>query len=105
MAQLDRNGAVRLFRLRLVTFSLSLIFILSFFIFTYFTLNTGYAARHLHIFITGFTVLVVAAIGTGIETVILTRAAISKFTGKNMNDLKPDEVSQAIQRLRILRQK
>ena len=39
----------------------------------------------------------------GIETVILTRAAISKFTGKNMNDLKPDEVSQAIQRLRILR--
>jgi hypothetical protein len=105
MAKLDRNEAVRLFRLRLITFSLSLILILSFFVFTYFTLNTGYATHHLHIFILGFTVLVVAAIATGIETMILTRTAISMFTGKAMNDLKPDEVSEAIQRLRILSKK
>ena len=102
MAKLDRREAVRLFRIRLVTFFLSLVFIVGFFIFTYFTLNTGYADSHLHIFITGFTVLIVAALGTGIETVILTRSAISLFTGKNINELKPDEASQAIARLRIL---
>ncbi|WMT51105.1 MAG: hypothetical protein RE471_09020 [Ferroplasma sp.] len=102
MARLDRREAVRLFRIRLVSFSLSLAFIVGFFIFTYFTLNTGYADRHLHIFITGFTVLIVAALGTGVETIILTRTAISLFTGKNINELKPDEASQAIARLRIL---
>ena len=46
MARLDRREAVRLFRIRLVSFSLSLVFIVGFFIFTYFTLNTGYADRH-----------------------------------------------------------
>ena len=102
MAKLDRQEAVRLFRMRLVTFSLSLIFIVGFFIFTYFTLNTGYADSHLKIFITGFTVLIVAALGTGVETVILTRTAVSLFTGKNINELKPDESSQAIARLRVL---
>ena len=102
MVKLNRREAVRLFRIRLVTFFLSLVFIVGFFIFTYFTLNTGYADSHLHIFITGFTMLIVAALGTGIETVILTRSAISLFTGKNINELKPDEASQAIARLRIL---
>ncbi|WP_337860620.1 hypothetical protein [Ferroplasma sp.] len=102
MAKLDRTEAVRLFRLRLVTFSLSLLLIISFFLFTYFTLNTGYAVHHIHIFIVGFTVLIVATIGVSVETIILTRSAISMFTGKNMNELKPDEVSQALQRLRVL---
>jgi hypothetical protein len=102
VTKLDRKEAVRLFRLRLITFYLSIALILSFFLFTYFTLNTGYAVHHVHIFIEGFIVLIVATIGISIETIVLTRSAISMFTGKNMNELNSDEVSQAIQRLRIL---
>jgi hypothetical protein len=68
-------------------------------------MNTGYAVHHLHIFITGFTVFIIAAVATGIETIILTRTAISLFSGKNINEMKPEEVSQAIARLRILRKK
>ncbi len=105
MAQLDRKEAIRLFRIRLITFTLSLVFILAFFVFTYFTLNTGYGTHHIHIFIIGFTVLIVAAIATGIETIMLTRSAISLFSGKNINEMKPDEMSQTIERLRVLRKK
>ncbi len=105
MPQQNTGKAIKLFKYRIFTFSISLLLIISFFGFTYYTLNTGYAVHHIHMFFLGFSILVIGAIATSIETIIITRTSVSLYSGKEFTSLEPQQVSAIIQKLRDLKNK
>ncbi|MEM0139394.1 MAG: hypothetical protein QXZ44_02095 [Ferroplasma sp.] len=100
MARQDIARAQKLFHFRMITFSLSLILIVLFFIFTYYSLNFGYAVHHARIFFMGFSILVIASIATAVETIIITRTSISLYSGKEFNMLTPQQIAAVIQKLK-----